>query len=117
MNVFDLFDPNACDIRGRNSDTRTWEEYFHNKKELTKKWVEIVLVDMISHPIENSVTISNEIFFDDIYPKNTVFCLYCHSGGSSWYVQMQLKQQLGDKYTFINMEWWTFSYEMWKSNN
>lgn len=117
MNVFDLFDPAACDIRWRWSDMRTWEEYSHNQQELTKKWIDIVLVDMINHPVENAIPISNEMFFENQYPENTVFCLYCHSGGSSWYVQKQLKQKLWDKYTFINMKGWMYSYNIWKDRN
>jgi hypothetical protein len=35
MNIFNLFSPNACDIRGKKStDKWTWTEYFENKKEL-----------------------------------------------------------------------------------
>jgi len=35
MDVFKLFEKDACDIRGKfGSDKRTWQEYFTNKKEL-----------------------------------------------------------------------------------
>jgi len=116
MDIFELFDPNTCDIRWAWSDTWTWNDYFHNKQEFSKKWINIVLVDMINHPIEDSIPISNEIFFDNIYPKNTVFCLYCHSWWSSWYIQKQLKKQLSDQYVFLNMEWWIWAYRIYKMN-
>jgi hypothetical protein len=47
------------------------------------------------------VPISNELF-DGRYPEGTYFALYCHSGGSSGYVQMQLKPQL-PQHHFINI--------------
>ena len=92
MDVFDLFSPEACDIRGKlNKEKRTRNEYFENKKALEEQGIKVVLVDMINHPVEGAVPISNEIFFGNRYPKGTFICLYCHSGGSSGYVQMQLK--------------------------
>jgi len=80
MSVFDLFSPDACDIRGKQSkDTRTWTEYFIQKEVLKKQGIEVVLVDMIGHPVENAVAISNELFFGNLYPEGTYFVLYCHS--------------------------------------
>ena len=104
MDVFDLFSPEACDIRGKaNKEKRTRHEYFENKKELEKQGIKVVLVDMINHPVENAIPISNDIFFGNKYPKWTVFVLYCHSGGSSGYVQMQLKGQV-PQYHIINLD-------------
>jgi hypothetical protein len=37
MDVKDLFSPNACDIRGMQSQNKwTWTEYFHHKQALEK---------------------------------------------------------------------------------
>lgn len=53
MDVFDLFKPEACDIRGKaNKEKRTRHEYFENKKELEAQGIKVVLVDMINHPVE-----------------------------------------------------------------
>lgn len=104
MDVFNLFSREACDIRGKqNKEKRTRHEYFENKKTFEAQWVEVVLVDMINHPVEWAIPISNEIFFGNRYPKGTYICLYCHSGGSSGYVQMQLKWQVPD-YNIINID-------------
>jgi hypothetical protein len=70
---------------------------------LESKWVRVVLVDMINHPVEDAIPASNEIFTENKYPAWTYFCLYCHSGWSSGYVQMQLKPQL-PQYTIINID-------------
>lgn len=104
MSVFDLFSPTACDIRGKKStDRRTWTEYFEQKKNLEAQGVKVILVDMINHPVEGAVPISNDMFFGNQYPEGTYFILYCHSGGSSGHVQMQLKPQL-PQYHIINMD-------------
>lgn len=104
MDVSSLYSPDACDIRGKQSkDKRTWTEYFQNKKDLESQWIQVVLVDMINHPVEGSTPISNQMFTGNIYSEWTYFCLYCHSGGSSGYVQMQLKPQL-PQYTIINID-------------
>ncbi len=114
MNIFNLFSPNACDIRGKKStDKWTWTEYFENKKELEAQWINVVLVDMINHPIEDSIPISNELFFGNKYPEWTYFILYCHSGWSSGYVQMQLKPQL-PQYNIINMDGGIIMYQLQK---
>ncbi|MCF7835226.1 rhodanese-like domain-containing protein [Candidatus Gracilibacteria bacterium] len=116
MSVFDLFTKDACDIRGKTStDKRTRTEYFTNKKELESQGIKVVLVDMINHPIEDSVQISNELFFGNKYPEGTYFILYCHSGGSSGYVQMQLKPQL-PQYNIINMDGGIVMYQLQKNN-
>ena len=104
MSIFDLFSPSACDIRGKKStDKWTRTQYFANKKEFEEQGIQVVLVDMINHPVEGAIPISNEIFFGNQYPEGTHFCLYCHSGGSSGYVQMQIKEQL-PQYTIINID-------------
>lgn len=114
MDVFDLFKPEACDIRGKaNKEKWTRHEYFENKKELEAQWTKVVLVDMINHPVEGAIPISNEIFFGNRYPKGTVFVLYCHSGGSSGYVQMQLKGQVPD-YNIINIDGGITMYQLAK---
>jgi len=97
-----MYDPEACSIFGGGSTERTRYQYFENKKLLESKWVQVVLVDMIRHPIEDSVPISNELFMSGDYPDGTYFCLYCHSGGSSGFVQKQLTTQL-PKYNYINL--------------
>lgn len=114
MDVFDLFSSDACDIRGKKSTDRwTWTEYFENKKILDSHGVNVVLVDMINHPVEGALPISNELFFGNKYPDGTFFVLYCHSGWSSWYVQMQLKPAL-PQYTFVNLEGGIIMYNIQK---
>ena len=114
MDITTLFNPLACDPRGRTSkDKRTWTEYFENKKKLESDGIQVVLVDMIDHPVPDAVPISNELFFAGHYPEGTYFVLYCHSGGSSGYVQMQLKPQL-PQYHFINMSGGIGMYEIQK---
>ncbi len=116
MDVKDLYNPQACDPRGRASKSVwTWSEYFQYKKELEEEWVQVVLVDMIGHPVEWAIAISNEMFFANQYPAGTHFVLYCHSGGSSWYVQMQLTPML-PQYTIINMAWGIWMYQIEKMN-
>jgi len=116
MDIKELFNPNACDPRGmasKNKWTRT--EYFQYKKTLESEWIQVVLVDMIWHPVEWAVEISNELFFWNHYPDGTYFVLYCHSGWSSGYVQMQLTPMLL-QYKFINMAWGIGMYELEKNN-
>lgn len=102
MWVFDMFTKDACNIFGRNNglESWTWEEYQSKKKELGDS---LVLVDMIRHPVKDSVTLSDDLFSGK-YPDGTVFALYCHSGWSSGYLQMQLAPQMAH-YTFINIKW------------
>lgn len=112
MDITTLFNPKACDPRGMKSqDKWTWTEYFENKKKLESDGIQVVLVDMINHPVENAVPISNELFFGNQYPKGTYFALYCHSGGSSGYVQMQLRPAL-PQYHFINIAGGIGMYEL-----
>lgn len=103
MWINDMYDKNACSIFGKNNwlESWAWEEYYKNKKEL---WEKVVLVDMIGHPVEWSIEASDEIF-NGKYPDGTIFALYCHSGWSSWYLQMQLAPIL-TKYVFVNIKWW-----------
>ena len=110
MWITDQYDSNACMIGGRNNglESWTWDEYEKQKNAL---WDMVVLVDMIGHPIENSVSISNELFTPGNKPEGTVFALYCHSGGSSWYIQGQLAPQL-PMYKFVNMAGWIMSLGM-----
>lgn len=103
MDVNSLYHKNACDPRGQQS-TQTWTrtEYRTQKKKLQDQGIQVVLVDMIGHPVEDAIPISNELFFTQTYPEGTYFVLYCHSGGSSGYVQMQLSPVL-PQYTIVNM--------------
>ena len=117
MDVFKLFEKDACDIRGKfGSDKRTWQEYFTNKKELESQWVQVVLVDMIGHPVDGSITISNDLFMGWTYPEGTYFILYCHSWWTSGYVQKQLKV-MTPHYNVINMDWGIYAYSVYKLNN
>lgn len=106
MWITEMYDPNACSIWGFNNwmEKWTWNQY---KMQKEKFWEQIVLVDMINHPINGSVPISNEMF-SWLYKDWTVFVLYCHSWGSSWYIQMQLTPQL-PQYKFINISGWIMS--------
>ena len=108
MWITESYNPNACSIWWKNNwlESWSWDEYRENKKKLGDK---IILVDMINHPIENSVTISNELFDPNNKPAWTIFALYCHSGWSSWYIQMQLAPQL-PMYTFVNISGVIISY-------
>ena len=116
-NIFDLYDPTACDIRGKFwADSWTWGEYFTNKMELEQQGIQVILIDMIGHPVEWAIPASNEIFFDNHYPDGTYFILYCHSGGSSGYVQKQLKEKLF-QYHIINMKGWINAYHSYTINN
>ncbi len=117
MDVKKLFNSNACDLRGMQSTSKwTWSEYFENRKILESEWIQVVLVDMIWQPVEWAVEISDELFFWAQYPEGTYFVLYCHSGWSSGYVQMQLTPTL-PQYHFINMTWGIGMYELEKNNN
>jgi len=98
MDINNMYDPNACSIFGGGATSWTWDEYFKKKELLGDK---VILVDMINHPVEGSVKISNKLFAEN-HPKGTYFVLYCHSGGSSGFVQKQLTPQLPD-YHFVNL--------------
>lgn len=111
MDINELYDPNACSILGWWSTQRTRYQYFENKTKLEKDWVKILLVDMVNHPLENSVPATNELFFDQKHPDWTYFCLYCHSGGASWYIQKQLQEKM-PQYNFINLSWGIGGYEL-----
>lgn len=108
MWITDSYDPNACMIGWRNNglESWSWEEYKENKEKL---WDKIVLVDMINHPILDAEPISNELFMPGNKAEGTIFALYCHSGWSSWYIQMQLSPQL-PMYTFVNISGGIMSY-------
>ena len=101
MNVFDLFSQDACSLGGGDSLKWTWDEYREKRKELEADDVQVVLVDMIKHPVPGSVPISNELFAGE-YPDGTYFALYCHSGGSSGFLQKKLTLQF-PQYKFVNM--------------
>jgi hypothetical protein len=111
MDISKMYDPDACSIFGGGSTQRTRTQYIQYRKDLKSKWIQVVLVDMIGQPVEDSVTISNELFMSGKYPEGTYFCLYCHSGGSSGYVQKQLQSQL-PKYNYINITGGIMSYNL-----
>ena len=117
MDVTSLYHENACDPRGMAS-TKKWTrtEYRKNRKLLESDGIQVVLVDMIRHPIEDAVEISNDLFFGNHYPDWTFFILYCHSGWSSGYVQMQLTPLL-PQYNIINMSGGIGMYDIEKMNN
>ncbi len=98
MDVLGMFNPNACSLGGGGSIGWTWDQYFEKKKELADK---VVLVDMIGHPVENSVPISNELF-DGKYADGTYLVLYCHSGGSSGALQKRLSPKY-PQYKIVNL--------------
>ncbi|EKE26381.1 MAG: hypothetical protein ACD_4C00308G0009 [uncultured bacterium (gcode 4)] len=102
MWIFDMFDKNACSINWRNNwlESWSWIEFKEKKKDL---WDKLILVDMIWHPMDWSVPISDKLF-SWIYPDWTIFALYCHSWWSSWYLQMQLAPKL-PQFVFINIKW------------
>ena len=101
MWITESYDPNACSIWWMNNwlESWTWEEYKKNKEQF---WDQIVLVDMINHPLPDSVAISNELFDTSVNPEGTYFVLYCHSGGSSGALQKQLTPQL-PQYVIVNL--------------
>jgi len=101
MDLFNMFDSNACSLNGGGSSKWTWSQFYENKKKLTKEGVEVLLVDMIRKPVPDSVAISNDLL-DGRYADGTYFVLYCHSGGSSGYLQKQLTPKF-PQYKFINM--------------
>lgn len=100
MWVFDLFDKNACSIGGINNglESWTWKKYYKQKEIL---WDKIVLVDMIDHPVDKSIPLSDELFAGK-YPDGTIFVLYCHSGATSGHVQKKLAPQF-PQFRFVNM--------------
>ena len=108
MWITESYDPNACSIWGMNNwlTNWSWEEYREQKEQL---WDKVVLVDMINHPLPDSVAISNELFDPSNKPEWTIFALYCHSWGSSWYIWMQLTNQL-PMYRFVNISGGIMSY-------
>jgi rhodanese-related sulfurtransferase len=107
MNIFDHFNPNACDISGiKESKSWTWKEYFIQKE---KNPDNIILVDMISNPVKGSTPISNEIF--EKSKKGTIFVLYCHSGASSGMLQKKLTH-IFPEYSFINLAGGISSYPL-----
>ena len=67
MGISDLYDKNACNIAGRSNERMawSWNEYHKNKALLGDK---LVLVDMIGHPVPDSVEISDELFSGQ-YPE------------------------------------------------
>lgn len=103
MWVKDMYDQNACSIFGRNNwcEVWTWQEYAIKKEELKDL---LVLVDMINHPIDWSIAISDELF-NWKYKDWTTFALYCHSWGSSAYLQKQLIP-IFPQYRIINIKGW-----------
>ncbi|PJA93167.1 MAG: hypothetical protein CO132_04260 [Candidatus Kerfeldbacteria bacterium CG_4_9_14_3_um_filter_45_8] len=96
-----MFDKDACSIQGGDSIKWTWGEYYKQCDKLTQQGSQVVLVDMINQPVPGSVPLKNELF-ESAYPDGTYFVLYCHSGGSSGFLQKQLSEKL-PQYHIVNM--------------
>jgi hypothetical protein len=61
-------------------DEWTQEEFYEYKAKLSKKNIEIVLIDTILKPIKGiKTTLYNPIELLK-YPKNTIFLFYCDTG-------------------------------------
>lgn len=101
MDIFNMFSKNTCSLDSAGSEQWTWKEYYNKKKELELKNLQVILIDMIDHPVMDSVPISNQIF-QNCYPDGTYFVLYCHSGRTSGSMQKKLTAKL-PQYKFINM--------------
>lgn len=101
MDIFNLFSKDACSLGGTGSLAWTWEDYYVNRDKLKADGTQVVLVDMIGHTVPGAVPISNELFQGE-YPDGTYFVLYCHSGGSSGFLQKELTPKL-PQYHFVNM--------------
>lgn len=96
-----MFSPNSCSLGGKGSLAWNWQEYYTQRKKIEEEGGTVVLVDMIDQPVPNSVPISNELF-QGKYPDGTYFVLYCHSGGSSGYLQKELSKEY-PQYKIVNM--------------
>ncbi|MBU0981611.1 hypothetical protein KKC94_02870 [Patescibacteria group bacterium] len=101
MNIFDMFSQDACSLGGKDSIQWTWREYYENRSKLESEGRKVVLVNMIEHPVAGSTPISNELFQED-HPDGTYFVLYCHSGGTSGYMQKKLSSMYPN-FNFVNM--------------
>lgn len=101
MDINKLFNPNACSLGGQDSEKWNWEEFHKKSKELREQNIQVYLVDMIEHPVPGSTPISNELFEEE-HPDGTYFALYCHSGGSSGFLQKKLSPMY-PQYHFVNI--------------
>ena len=94
----------------------TRNQYFHHRKKLESEGVTVILVDMTGHPIEDSVPVSDELFFGGQYPEGTYFVLYCDSGCTiSGYTKDKLIP-LFPQYHFIDISSGTGMYRIEKDN-
>ncbi len=97
MDIFDLFSKDACSLGGKGSLAWTWKEY-HKKKGDDN----VVLVDMINHPVPGSVPISNELF-DGSYRDLLCFVL---SFGRFFRVFAEEIDSSVSSISFCEYEWW-----------
>lgn len=61
-------------------DEWTQEEYLRAKDELTRKGIDVVLVDTILAPIEKAQSVTYNPYELNRYPKGSVFVFYCDTG-------------------------------------
>lgn len=101
MGILDMFSKDACSLGGQDSLKWTWHDYYKKRKELESEGHKVILVDMINSPVAGSVPISNELFEEE-QPDGTYFALYCHSGGTSGFMQKKLKGMFPN-YNFVNI--------------
>lgn len=109
MWINEMYDKNACMLGGmwKWLETWSWQDYKDNK---IKLWEKLVLIDMIGQPVMDAIPANDDILSWK-YPEWTIFALYCHSGWSSSYMQMQLQPNF-PQYKFINIAWWIMSYNL-----
>ena len=84
-------------------DVRSWIQYFAYKEVLAKNNINVVLVDMVWHPVEWSILSTDDLFFQQQHPEGTYFALYCDSGCSiSGYTKSKLTPLL-PQYRFVDI--------------
>ena len=66
----------------QSKENWSWIEYFIYKEKLEQEGIEVILVDMTGHPVEDSINVSDDLFFEQEHPQGTYFALYCDSGCS-----------------------------------
>jgi hypothetical protein len=61
-------------------DEWTQKEFLHNKQQLQKQGIKVLLVDTILAPIEKAETIVYNPYELQNYPEGSVFVFYCDTG-------------------------------------
>ena len=64
----------------QSKENWSWIEYFIYKEKLEQEGIEVILVDMTGHPVEDSINVSDDLFFEQEHPQGTYCALYCDSG-------------------------------------